>query len=144
MGTLLLCVWIFLVVRVNEHGSDLLSLGAVSTLSLLPVYHRFYDAALLVVPLCWCMNGTFNGLRSRTANIALLLMAPFLVPGAAFLQQLSTRGRPPEAVTHTWWWNCIAMPHETWVLLLLGLVLLYGIKTFRNQSPAEMEVPPTV
>ena len=127
VGGLLLCVWLYLIVRANDDGSDLLSLGAVSTLALLPVYHRFYDAALLVVPLCWCMTH-INGRLGRTEKVALLLMSPFLVPGAAFLQQLSIRSHVPEAVAHSWWWNCIAMPHETWMLLLLSFVLLYGVK----------------
>ena len=72
------------------HGSDLLSLGAVSTLALLPVYHRFYDAALLVVPLCWCMTHV-KGRPGRTDKNCITAYVPFLVPGAAFLQQLSNK-----------------------------------------------------
>jgi hypothetical protein len=139
---LLLCMWLYLVVRANEHGSDLLSLGAVSILALLPVYHRFYDAALLVVPLCWCMTSIKDRL-GRTVRVALLLMSPFLVPGTAFLQQLSVSGRAPETVTHSWWWNCIAMPHETWALLLLSVVLLFGIKLW-ERSYTETEATPSV
>jgi hypothetical protein len=109
------------------HGPELLSLGAISILALLPVYHRFYDAALIAVPLCWCMTH-FTGRSKPVAKIALLLVIPFLVPGTAFLQQLAVHGQVPDAVTHTWWWNCVVMPHETWTLLLLCLVLLYGMK----------------
>ena len=61
-------------------------------------------------------------------------MMPFLVPGAAFLQQLAvarrdslTRSRIPGV------WNCVVMPHETWALLLLCLVLLY--RRSKNSHP---------
>jgi hypothetical protein len=137
VGGLLLCIWLYCVARDRESGPELLSLGAVSVLALLPVYHRFYDAGLLVVPLCWCLTSAVG--RSRTiAKIALLLMTPFLVPGAAFLQQLAVHAKVPETITHSWCWSCIVMPHETWALLALCLVLLYGIKVCRPHS--EMEV----
>jgi Glycosyltransferase family 87 len=131
IGGLLLCAWLYLIARTptrgNGQGLELLSLGAVAIISLLPVYHRFYDAGLLVVPLCWCM--THIGKRSnRVVPIALFLLVPFLVPGTAFLQQLAAHGKVPDAVTHSWWWNCVVMPHETWALVLLCLVLLYAIK----------------
>ncbi len=42
-------VWLFLVWRKQSH--DLLDLSTLALISLLPVYHRFYDAALLIFPL---------------------------------------------------------------------------------------------
>jgi hypothetical protein len=131
VGGLLVCTWIYWITRGNDHVPELLSLATISIIALLPVYHRFYDAALLVVPLCWgmtwCMTQSPGGLRT-TVKIALLLTAAFLVPGTAFLQQLALHGRISDAVKNSWWWNCVVMPHETWALLLLCLVLLYEIK----------------
>lgn len=141
VGSLLVCTWIYWVTRDNDHVPELLSLGAISIIALLPVYHRFYDAALLVVPLCWgmtrCMTQSPGRLRT-TVKIALLLMAAFLVPGTAFLQQLALHGRISDAIKNSWWWNCVVMPHETWTLLLLCLVLLYEIK-LAVSSPQEEE-----
>lgn len=125
VGGLLLIAWLYWVVRGPERSSALLPLGAISIIGLLPVYHRFYDAALLVVPLCWCMLNM--GQPKTIIRVALLLMTPFLVPGTAFLQQLAGQGQVPDAVAHSWWWNRVVMPHETWALLLLSLVLLYEI-----------------
>ena len=127
IGGCLICAWLYWVVRGNPHGTEMLSLGAISIISLLPVYHRFYDAALLVVPLCWCINRIVEQ-PNPVAKISLLLMTPFLAPGAAFLQQLAAHRHIPEAITHSWWWDDVMMPHETWVLLLLCLILLYGMK----------------
>ena len=144
VGGLLVCTWIYWITRGTDHVPELLSLGAISIIALLPVYHRFYDAALLAVPLCWgmtcgltwCMTQSPGRLRT-TVKIALLLMAAFLVPGTAFLQQLALRGRISDAVKGSWWWNCVVMPHETWTLLLLSLVLLYEIKLVASGSREE-------
>jgi hypothetical protein len=125
-GGLLLCAWLYWIMRRPEHKAELLSLGAISVLALLPVYHRFYDAAFLIIPLSWCIMNTVKPAKA-SAKLALLLMTPFMVPGSAFLQELSVRGEVPAALAQSWWWNCVVMPHETWSLLLLYLVLLYGM-----------------
>jgi len=140
VGGLLVCTWIYWITRGTDHVPELLSLGAISIIALLPVYHRFYDAALLVVPLCWGMTWRLTQSPGRlriTAKIALLLTAAFLVPGTAFLQQLALHGRISDAVKNSWWWNCVVMPHETWTLLLLCLVLIYEIKLVASGSREE-------
>jgi hypothetical protein len=83
-----------------------------------------------------------GGRFKRISTVALILMVPFLEPGTAFLQQLALHGRIPDAVTHSWWWDRVVMPHETWVLLLLSLVLLYGIKLGRPNQSEEMQDHP--
>jgi len=125
VGGCLICAWLYWMLR-SQHESELLSLGTISVISLLPVYHRIYDAALLAVPLCWCITRIVRRPK-KIAGIALLLMTPFLIPGTAFLQRLAARGQVSNEVAHSWWWDCVVMPHETWALLLLCLVLLYGM-----------------
>jgi len=136
VAALLVFVWIYWVIRRNGQP-ELLALGAISAVALLPVYHRFYDGALLTVPLCWCIASAIGPAQS-VARTALLLTTPFLVPGAAFLQRLALRGTVPDPMTRSWWWNCVVMPHETWTLVLLFLVLLYGMSSaqlgMRQQS----------
>jgi len=140
VGTGLVCSWIYWVARGKEQGPELLSLGAIAIIALLPVYHRFYDAALLVVPLCWCVTRA-AGKERAIAKAALLLMTPFLIPGAAFLEQFAAHSQVPDAITHSWWWNCLVMPHETWALLLICLVLLYGIKRELSSPQPEESAP---
>jgi hypothetical protein len=125
-GVLLVAVWLYWIIRNQEHGSELLALGAIALICLMPVYHRFYDAAVLVIPLCWCLSRPPGKLKG-IAGTALLLMAPFLVPGTAILQQAALHGRVPDAVIQSWWWTRVVMPHEAWTLLLLCLVLLCGM-----------------
>jgi hypothetical protein len=133
IGALLVCAWIYLVLRDRESGSELLALAAIAVISLLPIYHRLYDATLLVFPLCWCLSRAADSLRT-ISRVALFLMAPFLVPGAAVLQQLSNDGHIPAVITQSWWWTHAIMPHETWFLLALSLVLLYGLALQRRDQ----------
>lgn len=129
VGGLLVCAWIYWVARGSVHVPQLLSLGAISIIGLLPVYHRFYDAGLLILPLCWCVTQFVGPPKAATSTVkvALLLMAPFLVPGTAFLQQLAVHDKIPDAIKTSRLWNCVVMPHETWALLFLCVVLLYEI-----------------
>jgi hypothetical protein len=132
-GVLLVLVWLYLVYRDRQRKFELLALGAIAAICLMPLYHRLYDAAVLVVPFCWCISRTAGELKN-VRRIALLLMAPFLIPGAAVLQQLARQGRIPDALLHSWWWDRVIMPHQTWLLLLLCLVLLFGMARKRSKS----------
>lgn len=75
-----------------------------------------------------------TGKMRRFARIALILMVPFLFPGAAVLQQLESNGRIPESWVSSWWWEGLVMPHQTWFLLLLALVLLYALHQKHSQT----------
>jgi len=126
IGALLVFAWLYWILRNQQRGSELLALGTIAVIGLMPIYHRLYDASLLAIPLCWCLSRPVGKLK-KIALTALLVMTPFLVPGPALLQQLAEQGRVPGAWTQSWWWDRIVMPHEPWLLLLLCLILLYGM-----------------
>jgi hypothetical protein len=73
------------------------------------------------------------------ARVALGLIAPFLVPGTAFLQQLARNGHIPESWLSSLWWEGVVMPHQTWLLVLLVLVLMYGLsrQARRAEGPTD-------
>jgi hypothetical protein len=106
----------------SELRVELAAIGAVFVLTLISGYHRFYDAALLI----WPLAGSILLVRRIPVTIATLLpIAPFLISGPPFFAELSSDGRIPAAITHSWCWNAIIFPHEVWALLCLAIVLLY-------------------
>jgi hypothetical protein len=129
LGSILLLVWLPLVWKRRAvpdfelRDSDLLHLSAIAVLGMLPIYHRFYDAALLVLPLCWALRALVN--NRRAAISSLLLMLPFAVPGGSLLQTMEEGGRISSTLASLWWWQTIVMAHQAWLLLLLAMVLLY-------------------
>ena len=131
IGATFLAAWLIVVWKRNSQDEfDLLDLSAIVVASLLPVYHRFYDAVLLVLPLCWVFA---SYRKARVFGIlTLLLMAPFLIPGGTILQTMQTNGRIPSTLPDHWWWNTIVMPHEIWALFFLSLVLLYEMAVQHN------------
>jgi hypothetical protein len=120
-------IWLVLMLRRGSKNNDvLLPLSTIAVLSLFPVYHRFYDAFLLIFPLCWSLR-EFSGPRNKFARGAFLLMLPFLVPGGSALEQWQASGKIPQAMVDSWWWTGIVMPHQIWFLLFLSLMLLWRI-----------------
>jgi hypothetical protein len=118
--------WLYLLSRRPHQSDALLHLSTIAVLSLLPVYHRFYDASLLILPLAWSLTA-LSGRTAQVARGSLLLIAVFLVPGGSALEQLQRTGHFA-AVQHFWWWNAFVMPHQVWALFLLGLVLLQAMR----------------
>ncbi len=105
-----------------EH--NLLLLSAVATLSLLIVYHRFYDAAVLSLPLSWAVT-TWRCPKMRRFGVGVALCcAVFFVPGAWMLQVFAERGSLPSLMTQSAVWNAVLLRHQNWALVvLIGLLL---------------------
>ena len=121
LGASLLGVWVWFLYR-QRKTAEILEISAISVLSLISVYHRYYDAALLIWPLAWAILLV----KRRSIQIAILAMTvPFFVPGPALLGDLVVAARIPDAITSSWWWNAILLPHEVWDLILLAILLLY-------------------
>jgi hypothetical protein len=127
-------VWLFLIVRRQRHFDSLLPLSALVVLSLLPVYHRMYDASLLILPLAWSLTA-LTGPTRNSAKGALLLLALFLVPGGTALEQLTYSGHFA-AVQHLWWWDSFVLPHQVWALLILEILLLHAMRSESGEESA--------
>ena len=137
-GALLICVWMYLVLRVGSRRPrdfELLALAAIAVIGLLPIYHRLYDVSLLAIPLCWCL--TCPSGRLKNLSIAsLIFMLPFAFPTAAFLEQAVHAQRVPEWLVQSWAWERVIMPHQTYLLVGLAIVLLRAISLTKYEEPA--------
>jgi hypothetical protein len=120
---LLFCVWVVLVLRLRRQ-IDVSCLGALAALSLLPVYHRFYDATLLLIPLC-CLLARPK--LNRSCGIGLVALGAFMVPGGSMLETLRNKGFIASSLGSTDWWTGLVMAHAVWCLVVLTIVLLYDI-----------------
>jgi hypothetical protein len=121
-------LWLSWAVRRHGNGSEdaLLDLAAMLVLSLLPIYHRFYDAVVLIVPLAWILKD-WNRQHRFTRYGVLFALAPFLIPGGTLLEVLQSEGRIPPSLADSWWWHMVALPHEIWALMGLNFLLLYAM-----------------
>jgi hypothetical protein len=118
---ILLARWLWLVGRDRHLG--LLDLAILASVSLLPVYHRFTDAGLLLVAVVWALTELKGDLR-RFAVACLLLASPFLVPGASALHEFAGRDETFQNLSHGQFWESFLLPHEAWLILGLCIVLL--------------------
>lgn len=115
VGAMMIACWIWFC-YFDRPTNDLLEISGLSVVSLIPVYHRFYDAALLIWPLALSLLSTK---RSSATVLIFATIVPFLAPGATLLDQ----GSP--FLRTGWLWDVIIMPHQAWDLLLLAIFLLY-------------------
>src|SRR5271157_5154901 len=129
---------VLMLLRGAKNNDVLLPLSTLAVLSLFPVYHRFYDAFLLIFPLCWSFR-EFSGPQNKFARGAFLLMLPFLVPGGSALEQFQASGKIPPAIVESWWWTGIVMPHQIWFLLFLSLLLLWRMAAGCRSERLERE-----
>jgi hypothetical protein len=138
-GLALIATWLWLGWRRWSVKSEVLVLSTMVVISLLPTYHRNYDATLLIFPLCWAFTWQGDQLK-KLARAALILMLPFAIPGGALLQQLADHGRIPTVALRSWWWNTLILPHQIWALLGLSVLLLSALA--RRQSVGFQKAKP--
>ncbi|MHC4415574.1 MAG: glycosyltransferase family 87 protein [Planctomycetota bacterium] len=113
------------VVRGRGVDDELLALSLLALVSLLAVYHRAYDAVLLVFALAWCLRRIGRGApKTVWASLAMCLM--FLVPGPSMLARFADEGLIGTGIAGSWWWQAIALPHEAWALLVLAGLLWFA------------------
>ncbi len=97
-----------------RRRDELLCASAVAILALLPVYHRFYDAAILVLPLAW----SIAHLRGQALQAwgVLLFVGTFAVPYAAIRRVAELFGEDFPSMSGAVW-DLLIEPVRVWILL---------------------------
>jgi hypothetical protein len=103
----------------GEGAGELLSLSMASVVTLLIVYHRFYDAVLLLFPLALALRGLAGSRAWRPHLVTLALVAVFFVPGSVMLATAAERGLVPGALAGSAVWEHLLLPHQPLALLAL-------------------------
>lgn len=105
-----------------EHR--LLAASGVSLLLLMPIYHRYYDAVLLLPLIVLVINRLLARPRDKTLWIVALSITPLLFPIPSLLVRLAKRGTIPEALADQFAWKHLVLQHQSWCLLIAAVALV--------------------
>lgn len=130
-AAVLLAIWLRYSLR--DHGHCLLHLSTLAIVALLPVYHRFVDAALLVLPLCWVFSACAHGCRKLRFSAG-LLAAIFLLPGPALLTILADHNVFVATLTRLRIWDAVLLAHQAWAIFALAVVLVGAQVTLKRRA----------
>ena len=122
-------------IRLGVRRHLLLAASGVGLLLLLPVYHRYYDAVLLIPLLVLVVNELLRDRRNTTAWVVGLAMLPLFFPIPALLARLVQRGTVPESLADNALWQHVLMQHQSWCLLIATIALV--VWTWRLPLPTE-------
>jgi len=106
-----------------------------AVLTLLPVYHRYYDTCLLILPMVWCVR-ELRGPMHRWAMACLAVMAVFIVPSSTLVNVMEQHGYVGSAIADSFFWQAFVKLHQNYLLMLL-LVLLVGGSAVQARRAAE-------
>ncbi len=108
--------------RIDETPAALLPAAGLAAIVLLPIYHRYYDATFLLLPLAWAI-GSVRTRQRPWAVATLLILAPFVLPVGWQTNLARHVPRVMEMTTHAWWRVGI-MGLQSWLTLATAVVLL--------------------
>jgi hypothetical protein len=122
--------------RDGDERRALAELALVSVCTLLPLYHRWYDAGLLVFVLAWGAAAWPTRWRTEACAAALAVMASFIVsPALWFVKKLPHAASPPFRYRPRF--EQLILPVQVWTLVLLCAMLLYVLHDDdEEQAPA--------
>lgn len=118
--------------RTPGAGAELLPLGLIATVSLFAVYHRAYDACLLLIPLAWVLRTIATGRRRLEPWLIVILILPFFANAAPLLATLQARGMIPSEIAASAPWRALVMPQAAWALPILAATILYALHCSRR------------
>ena len=129
-------------VRVRDAPREIGALSLGAALCMIIVYHRAYDASVLILPMAWCIQRLLAPAASPrgqlAAAVSLALVLVYAVPGPATLGWLERTGRVPDAIASTWLWNNVALIHHAWLMPVLACTLVWclaGNRPRRGRVP---------
>lgn len=134
---------LFRLYRLGLREHWLLAGGGVSLLMLLPVYHRYYDAVILLPLIIWVLRRCLAQERDKLAWLMAGCLLPLVVPGPTVLFTLQKRGTLPEALGDSWLWTYGVLQHQSWCLLLILVALLVWLYRRPRPEGAAAAGPPT-
>jgi hypothetical protein len=131
---LMILVFIYIFFK-NKECDDFVVFSVLSILILLPVYHRFYDASILIVPLLWSILKVKKIKNEINVSLLALLLLVFSVPGGTILIILTPH--LPQIMRNSVIWNLIVLPHQVWILLISYMLM---IDIMRQNSVQQVKV----
>jgi hypothetical protein len=114
------------VARGGEPRDELLPLAALMALTLLPVYHKVYDATVLVLPLAWAVRSLRDARQRGVAVVTLASLTVFLIP-FDLLPLIMQRTRALDGLAQTWAWRAVIYPHHALASLATAVCALYAL-----------------
>jgi len=117
------CFYLYLFLGIDKQKEEWLAASAFAILALFPVYHRFYDASLLIAPLYWYLFS--DCVKMRREPKLLMVLLPFFFPVVVLLRVLAAAGALPFSLDTKWWWNALVMTHQVIILVLVCSYLFY-------------------
>ncbi len=114
--------WLLLYWRGRTSIDEWVAFGVPSVLGLMAVYHRTYDAILLLPLVAWGLR-EWTGRNWLQARLVFLTTLVFAVPGGAFLMTLYDMGILPEVFLTNRVLQALVISHASYTLcILLGLL----------------------
>lgn len=111
-------------VKLGLREHTLLAVSGVGLLMLMPAYHRYYDAVLLLPLLVLILNTLMRNGKDRLMIGLAAAMLTMAFPVPAILATLHQRGMIHASLYDAWTWQNLVMQHQSWLLLISATVLV--------------------
>ena len=107
----------------ERRETTLAAIGLAALLSVIPIYHRTYDALLFFPIVALAIRLAATGERRRLGWLTVLLLAPLVIPSGLPVY-FERRGRVPSWVVESTAYRAAIVPVKAWATSALALPML--------------------
>lgn len=104
---------------------ELLSCGAVIAVSMLPVYHRYYDAVFFLFAVYWIFCPTLGG-NTLLPRLSILACALFYLIPPGSVAYIGRRLHLDAAGSNAWWWRMVQL-YPAWAALGIAVAMTVAV-----------------
>ena len=108
--------------RAQSLDGELLAMSLLTLVSLLVVYHRYYDAAMLAVPMLW-LFGRMGRRAAPAVWIAAIAMLVVMLPTAGAIGRITIDGRLPSGLLDSWAWRHGVYLLDAWAMTWMTIAI---------------------
>ncbi len=111
-------------------------LAAAAPLCLLPVYHRYYDAVILIFTLAWVVRESVRPRPWAALAAGVILCLCFMTPMSIAPRLAAHLPASTNAIV-----NLLLIPFRVWALLALTLLVLFDPKPWNGKTVTDEAAP---
>jgi Glycosyltransferase family 87 len=116
-----LLIFMNLIISLKIKQIDLIQISTLAAIILLPVYHRNYDASLLIASIALAIQLSCSKYRLYSI-ITIVVLTPFMIINSAdYLVRFSKGGAISFKLAQSLLWKGFIIPHQSWLILLLSI-----------------------
>jgi hypothetical protein len=129
-----LFIFVLLLIKYEVKSCDIIQISTLSAIILLPIYHRIFDASILIPNIALAVGFYYSKYKIYSI-ITIIILTPFIIINSAnYLIDSIRYGIISYQFSQSLLWKAFLLPHQSWLIFLLSVNSLCLMNRFYKEN----------